>query len=815
MTARSSTGNFSKFGTYFLYKLRSLRPLIILNGIFALLSYPFAGGILAAYASNDAKLSAMRKQPNFWSDNLVDSPEYIALADKNSLLEALLIMAVIIGVGMLVAMFLTSYGIISKSFRWLYKKNIVDMDYSLPVSDDTRFFGDLLASFAGSLVPHLIAIFSGSILWRVAVGFLDGEGGADLILDALLAEQVMYTGLFSCVMFMAFALFVMALCGRGAEARIYPFVITAVVPLIHIICRAICLSDVYGMEYSVFDISEMLHISGTSPLGLIFVSIFYIFGVSGDVEDIRLPLFRLGTGMTAVLITVALFVAAYFLIRKRRAERVGSPFVFRWVKPVIPAVVTFAVAAPFMLAVFMVMSEWDESNSYTPSAVGIIVAMIIVTFILYVIMELISGKGFKKFHITLLKYIVTMAVSLLICIGLNASNGFGIGSYVPDADDVAEVSFLIEDNHSQNNLSATVSDEDSVSRIIDIHQSHPKKPNDDNTYRFTFSVDYRMKDGTIIYRNYRITQEEYEDYIRRALTPETFYKTNERYSALYYFEDGRHGIIEDITVMNNSAQHREYVVEIPYDVFLETYRKDCEGVTYDKAFCRGEGMYRVQLRMGYRVENDSQEGYYTRNEYIYVYSWMEETLALLAQHGVSDIGRVDLSAYKTAFLIEYPTDGGYHSTASPEIAFSLTGDDSVSQEQLRDYGYPDKYVYSEDYRLYYDAIADSGATSFVATTGYYDEKAIAVAVPIDEENLNVIEVDFKAYRLDINSADTAKMLINSSYGRSSYDDSDTVYSILLVDAENLAEIIDRGCPYDEYFISTEHYDMAAQIAAAA
>ncbi len=810
MTAQSSTGKFSKFGTYFLYKLRTLRPLIILNGIFALLSYPFAGGILVGYASIEQKMLHFREQPGYYENNMFESAEYLAMRETETLFEGLMIMSMIVGVAMLVGMFIMSYAIISKSFRWLYKKTIVDMDYSLPVSDETRFFGDILASFAGSLVPHLIAVFSGSILFRVAMSFVEDDSDVVALLDCLLPEQAMYTGLFSCIMFMAFSLFVISLCGRGAEARMYPFVITGIVPVIHIICRQISLTNVYGLSYSMFDIAEMLNISGTSPLGLIFVSILYIFGSSSyRLEEARLPLFRAGIGITALVITMGLFVAAYFLIKKRRAERVGSPYVFNIVKTIIPALVTFAVVLPFMLVTFEMTTDWDEANSYTPSAVGVVVAMIIVTFILYVIMELISGKGFKRFHITLLKYIATMAVSLLICFGLHASNGFGIGNYVPDINDVAEISFSLDDNHSNNRLGGVVLDEDSIGRIIEVHESHPKQPNEDDTYRFTFSVDYRMKDGTIVYRDYRITEEQYKDYTQRILSPETFYATQRKYYYDYGYEDG--DVIFRIAVQNSSVDSAEYEVEIPYDDFFNAYRKDCDAVTYEKAFCIGDGMYKVDLWMSYDVRDN--DGFaHQRYDGIHLYSWMENTIALLEQHGIGDVGRVDLSLYKTAFLIEYDADAGYYASASPEAAFIMTGDTSVSKEELDRYGYAYNFMYIKDYEAVYGGEAESGK-SYIATTGAYGYGGEAICVAV--EDTNVTTVDFRAYPLDIGSPDTEKMLKNCNYERRSYIDSDVVYSILLVDAVNMAELINNGAARDEYFLSTEYYDMAAEIAAAA
>ncbi len=806
MTARSSTGNFSKFGTYFLYKLRSLRPLIILNGIFALLSYPFFGGILTAYSSNQADILAMRQNPDFYNLNINESLEYLALKDTESLLEVLLVMSGIIGFAMLVAMFIMSYIIISSSFRWLYKKNVVDMDYSLPVSDDTRFFGDLLASFAGSLVPHLIAIFTGSILWRIAFGSISGDEAEEFI-SKLLPDQVMYTGLFSCIMFMAFSLFVISLCGRGAEARIYPFVITAVVPVIHVICSAISLSGVYGLDYYVFDVTEMIKFSATSPLGMIFVTVYY-FIAALDADQMMLPLFRLGTGLTAVIITIGLFVAAYFLIKKRRAERVGSPYVFKWVKPAIPAIVTFAVAAPFMLATFMILSEWSEENSYTPSVVGIVIAMFIVTFILYVIMELISGRGFKKFHMTLLKYVLTMAAGLLICVGLNASNGFGVGNYVPDPDGVAMVTFRIEDCHNSVMLNPSdVTDRETIAAITAIHRDVPKK-DADNSYRFQFSVDYTMKDGSEVYRNYLITEEEFNDYIRRACTPEAFYASECR------DRFGNGDLIQSITVQNNSLYPKEYHTQIPYDDFFDAYRSDCEGVTYEKAMCLGDDMYKVNLGISYRVNNESTAGYYTRWNEINVYSWMEDTRVLLEQHGIKAINEVDLILFDSAFLIEREESEGYISPADANIAFIMTGDDSVSQEILSYYGYGNEYIYSKDYNEKYGN-EEMTETRPVATTTAYDTiyGSTSYVEHASQERATSV-VDYKAVRIDMNDPQLKTILDCStpdSLGRSK---DGKVYSILLVSAENLSESLHEGYGSDERYISTSYYDIAAEMMAA-
>ncbi len=800
MTARSSTGNFSKFGTYFLYKLRNLRPLIILNSIFALLSYPFVGGILVPFAANQMEIERYTSQ--YYSDNVLhmsdiwSTPEYQVLRDKEGVLEGLLIMAIIIGIIMLVALFIMSNTIIIKNFRWLYSKTVVDMDYSLPVSDDTRFFGDLLSGFAGSLVPHLIAILTGSVLWRVAIStFADGITSPEeaeeykQILGSLIPEQIMYTGLFSCVMFMAFTLFVMSVCGRRAETGIYSYVLTGAVTVIHFICMLIVMTNVYGLDYYGLEMRELFAVSSTSPLGLIFVTIYYLFGASGEISEFAAPLFRPAYGIVAVLITVALFVLAYFLIRKRRAERVGSPFVFGVVKAVIPAVVTFAVVAPFMWVVFGAMRDAEE-YSYEPEMTGLVVAMFIVTFVLYIIMELISGKGFRKFHITLLKYIVTMAVSVGICFGLYASNGFGIASYVPDAEDVQEVSIGIGGWNNDEYLNASVEDLESIKLITDMHKEIPKRDQGLERYESNyFRVDYSLKDGTDVSRYYLITEEQYIDFMKRTATPEIFYATVHRNQDFEYADT-----ITEIHLRITDRNWEPHEVDITYKEFFETYRKDCDGVTFEKAYCLGEDMYFTEIEIYYnRDYGYEMSSSVLQSKYVKVYSWMENTIALLAENGIKDIFSIDISGFESAFLVEYDADA--YLEADVAALFMMTGDNTATEEQLEYYGYPAGYIYE----------GDQEDTPYV----YDDDKKITVEYYHD----SIQVVDYRVIRLDMDDPDLPKLLTNTSPYASRLYDTDKFYGVALVGTETFAEFLDaqseKGWAHEDYFISFANYDLAA------
>lgn len=807
MTARSSTGNFSKFGTYFLYKLRTMRPLIILNSIFALLSYPLVGGILVPFAVNQAAIDRLRPVNGGYLD-MNNNPEYLTLLDQQDLLEGLLIMSIVIGVIMLVALFIMSNAIIVKNFRWLYSKTVVDMDYSLPVSDDTRFFGDLLSSFAGSLVPHLIAILSGSALWRVALSVFAKEltSTEDIveykeILGTLIPEQVMYTGLFSCIMFMAFTLFVMSICGRRAETGIYSYILTGAVTVIHVICQLIVMTNVYGMDYYGLEIRNMFAISSTSPLGLIFVTIIYLFDSTAELPEFVVPLFRPASGVTALLITAALFAAAYFLIRRRRVERVGSPFVFGAVKAIVPAIVTFAVVLPFMWTLFGVSRDAKE-YSYEPEFTGVIVAMFILTFILYIIMELISGKGFKKFHITLVKYIVTMAVSIAVCFGLYVSNGFGAANYVPDVKDIQSVEFDIYGRYNNYGINSTVKEQESIGAIVDIHKEIPKKFDEKlyDSYGGYISIEYQLKDGTEVSREYKLSEEKYLEYLRRATTPEAFYNSQMPTSS---FDEGES--VNKIEIYNGENNSISYEVDIPYQEFEAAYRKDCDALTYEKAYCLGEDMYYFEADLYCKVRYDfNMDHLYEAHVRVKICSWMENTIALLEKYGVDGIGHKDTLGYRSAFLVAHDADSyATYTNAEVSALFMMTGDTSASETQMNYYGLPTMYTYSGD------DVTDNIVYETTTEKGQVVVKEIAPEIAV---------VNYQAIRLDIDDPVLDTLLENTSPYASPLHETDKYYSVVLVGTEDLTSFLSAESRYGfartEYFISFENYELAAQLMAA-
>ncbi len=793
MTAQSWTDNFAKFGTYFLYKLRTMRSMVILNGIFALFSYPTALALLVAFANVSEEMSAYRALHVFTSYDYYDDPEYLRLESLCDTLEGISIAAIVIGVIMLMLMFFMSYVTIAKSYRWLYDKTVVDMDYALPVSDDTRFFGDLLAGLAGSLVPHILAVIIGCILFRFLPFGEDEAVEAALVCNIF--DQHVVTGLVSCVMFAAISLLVISLCGRSAEARIYPFVLNAAIPIIHVVCMVIVLNNVYGYTNS-GTVSEYLSVAATSPLGLLGVTFLYAVSseYSIDIEAegalglFKAPMLHTDVLIPLIIITIGCLVASYFLIKCRRAERVGNPYVFGVVKTIITSIVIFAVTSCFSAFIFPAIKSLSDSEAvyygYNERPEGYIVAWIITTFVMYVVMELVSGKGFKKFYITLLKYVVTAAASLGICAVLFYSNGMGIASYTPNAGSVSNAQIWVWNNENSNgNLIGSVTSEEEIQKIIDFHKDIPKDGPETDEHTFQFVVNYSMKDGSVVSREYNITKERYGQAMDSLFSAELYYSNIVPVQFEWFREntDDDKYIIYGVMTMDDD---KYYEAPIAPQELAEALRKDSELATIERVM--NAGVYEHLEFRHNDVPAYSSSSYYTFH--LSLLPWYENTIALLESKGVKGLfDGVDTSDYESAFIVKYDiSESGIVNTeyTNPEMLFYLTGDFTV--EDLEQYGY--------DVDLFFEKYGNMEVTDQEVVTELFGSSDYMTvrSVPVDSDEVKEL-------------VKTASETYSGMYS------SDVVYKLVMLDCSSFEELNYRSYDMVEFYIAEESIDRAAEI----
>ncbi len=741
MTAPNLKNNFKSFGSYFAYKLRSLRTLTVLNSIFALLSYPAVMLALLPFVDTNMKMNEFRdKFDEYWVMS-----EYLRLQEFNDLYSALTAAALVICAVMLVAMFIMSYIIPSKSFRWLHDKTVVDMDYALPVSDDTRFFGDLLASVTGSLLPHALAVGAGAGLFRLLP--FDEVDPAELNTMYNLLVKLSVTGFVSCVMFMGTTLLVMSLCARSLEARLMPFVVNGLITVVHYVCVLLMTRGMTG--YRSGSTYEFAGTAVTSPLGLLLNTLLNVENISDDNAENAAILFRPWIFVSVIIITLLYFTGAYFIIRRRRAERVGSPYAFSVMKYIIPSAVMFALV---LLAALLVLPDDGNFRSIDyVEAFGVCVVLLIVSFIVYIIMELISGNGFKRFHRTFGRYALTMAISAVVCLGIYSLGGAVFARVTPAADNVVEIDVSIHlgmDENSFQGGSFETSDRETIENIIEVHEALAKKNMKQFTSNFLI-VDYYLENGSVMRREFYMTDAQAVYAREKLFTSGSYYdyafgRLDDMIEYSERFDEVN--IIERI-VANNSWTE----VNIPLEELQKAFREDCETVTTEKLLDDDNSM-RIKLIIGNYSKAEGQMWRNYTNTYNFVLQpWCENTIALINKYMGEDIFAPQNTEswfvlYKvpvTDFLkdgqmqIEYLyMDDGY------EMGYSVYGDDTVRPlERGWDYIMP---IEGDDYLFdlsFVERIDESYGTE------YGEEFFVYFLVPfknIDKDGMNKVSFEESA-----------------------------------------------------------------------
>lgn len=658
MTAQNSANKsvFYKFLPYYLNKVKYLRPQLIMSIIFSVLSYPAFMLIINILCPVERDLLELSQ---YISDPTPEQYEMnMALLDKRSLLYSLLIAEIIIGVLSLVGLFIFTFVTTLRSFRCLHNKSVVDMDMSLPINHNTRFFGDLAAVFTVNILPHLIAILLAQILLQFAdLSAFDTQGETQAIVDAIMGPMA-FTGLFMCIMEVALTLLMISFCGRLAEACIYPILMNFAIPVIHSMSVNLVESGVYGAVLYPSSFTAVMGsaypITASSPLGMLIMTLYSMISTDckWSVSDCG-PIFRPEYGIPALLVTLACFAGAYFLIKYRRAERVGMPYVYKGMGLVIPGIVIFAITVPVSYFISINVRGQEDTMDYysfTQNNIpGMIIGTIISTFILYIIMELISGRNFRKFGLSVAKWAGTLAACALICFGLNMSNGFGAAYYVPNPDRVASASMSYYDSNSFGEEYRTssltknqftikgVSGDDILQTVREVHDEIPKNNGDVASDGKYVSFYYVMKDGTQLERRYSISEELFEEFRRKMVTPEGWYANCFTLDEKKLLADGWdiNNLWLNKTVNKGSSQ------------LLEAMKEDFQKI--DSEFIESELSWKyVDIHYDF-VKDQKQQ---SLGSSMRIYDWMDNTIAYLESLDINVGAQFTGEDFYTAFILK-------------------------------------------------------------------------------------------------------------------------------------------------------------------
>lgn len=480
-------------------------------------------------------------------------------------------------------------------FHYLYSRPLVDMVYALPVTSGQRFAGDYLAGLLTFSVPYIVSIIPSLIINAVAESAIpywtssafQGEtGSTSLIIQAYVCVFLIMLMLYTTTVL------VLTFCGSIIESIGYTVIINSVIPLVAIVSFMFVEYSVYGSSGNVSVLGFLKYTTVMGGLGIMYSFILDIFNDTTleyiyDIVSAKWIIIYL-------LITAAVFVLSYLLYKKRKAEDVTKPFVFRAVYYILVTCICFCITSGMML------SYAASDNTRFSSCIPWIISGMIIFFIL----DTIQNRGFRKFGQGILKYIAMTGGSVLVFMIIFNTNGFGAALYVPKAENVksATVSYCdISDTYTDLRTENT----DEISEITDIHDnivqqysefldtkpSMYEKINYRPEYRnFHITITYNLRSGRTVSRSYYIDNDSYITINRIGCTnqlhndslindlKDRFENYSEEYNTSY-------------NLFINDRFDNDYsrtIKSSDFDKIIEAYKKDLENASADDIMYQAE-----------------------------------------------------------------------------------------------------------------------------------------------------------------------------------------------------------------------------------
>ena len=457
-----------------------------------------------------------------------------------------------------------------RAFEEEWSKTRVDMLYALPLNGTQRFFSNYLGGLIMYIVPYLISVLLGWIICLIMIPMITA-------LDGSFAEEIKeiysyyFLGSFGLGVLMWMYYSISALtascCGTMFENIYTNLLLNLLIPGTFAAVLGIVTNEVSGLdfEYSWDFIGYMSPIGGLIYLVYLFEekdSSFFNLGsysstyegYGGAAENSGFIPAYVRWIVVIILLTAGLTVFAWKLYQKRKAEHVGKPFVYIWIYYVILTAVT--------ICILCVADVEDDAA----------IAAIIFSAIVYFIMEVIRKRGFKKFWLSAVTYVVTVVTAFGLFFLTVTTDCFGRTKYIPAVASITSVELQFNSIETSRGTSYHLiyKDKETISAIRNFHKEYldnhdtlgtqlqnlAKEYHYDlrydydtmnNGYEFfdfaenvggrgeyycnhfpqtDFSVTYHTIAGTTIHRSYQIYPDEYFNLMQFCIGTEAYTQAN-------------------------------------------------------------------------------------------------------------------------------------------------------------------------------------------------------------------------------------------------------------------------------------------------
>ena len=629
---------------YFIYKLARLRTQLFAVCIFSLTSYPLLSVAMSLWVDANINVHELRDRLGY------DNEATLIAETRNRQLESVLVIALMLALLSVVLLFIMGYVILRKNYRYLFDKVYVDTDMSLPVSDTGRFWGDFFSGLLVYMIPHMIsaavgyAVISSAINRAVAVVY-------DISAAPLgIMRSAMITGLLMCLLFYCTTLFIINFCGRKLEAAALPFMLNASVTSILLFGSLLSLIGGYGMPDSslLYEMPDALAV--TTPLGLLATFIMRGTNIGTSYRSAEYYIGNLIDAKLAAEIIVfcaALTLLTFLLYKKRRAERVGSSYVFGFVGETVTILEILAVTLP-LFCLFIDGTDIYTGKPYLRFTSAGIMAIIVVTLILFVISELRKKKETRSFIKAALRYAAytggSLAIAYLLCMHDPAA-----ALYVPaeSAVESTGIRLITSGSHYYG------APED-IGPVLRLHKEILEKrpPENVNGCFIELRLEYKLKSGRTMIRFYRLDsglfKKSFNTLIEsRAL--DLYFKLDDSGifdpDEVYFTENNYSSIVNSFTDVGYTFTSRSNIrrmarlTDITPSELEDALMKDYQALSFDKLY-KSAYLPPKELIVAGEYTGEQAELYKRVEETdcnmrrVCVYPFYENTIALLERHGI-------------------------------------------------------------------------------------------------------------------------------------------------------------------------------------
>lgn len=339
------------------------------------------------------------------------------------------------------------------NFGCLYNKNKADMYLSAPLSMKQRFLSDYLSGLASYIIPFIAAQIPTLILF--AVGHFGFDGKEFTLIEVINGEPIesQYTcyffgvifpkycriavgGILAMIMLYTLTVLVMTCCGAFFDGIVH----TVLINVFSFFAFLLTYAAFYSADF-IMDLNRFFFpmISWTSPAGAIAMLVVGAADSDMNMFDyVNVPLWEWALGVIAnIAVTFAL---AYHFYRKRRAEQITKPIVFRWIYSLMMTLMLITVITGFFHSEFIV-GFVNKKHIFT---------VLFVAFLAYMLLEIISNRGLKKLWKGAVRFALTAAACIACITLLISTRLFGAEYYVPSADDVEKIYLGYGGTYSEN-----------------------------------------------------------------------------------------------------------------------------------------------------------------------------------------------------------------------------------------------------------------------------------------------------------------------------------------------------------------------------